>query len=388
MTKYVIKRLLQSIPIFFGITMLSYALMAATPGGPVKALAFNQRLKPGEIKELEFKLGVNDSIAIQYLRWLLGDDWMRWDSDGDELADQSVFFVDLYAPRYNINTGIPLLDDDGNPIIEALPPGENYGILRGDFGRSFAERRPAMDVLVERLPATLELGLTSLLVGILLGILIGAIAAIKHGQTFDQTSRIGAVIVNAVPNFWLGLILILFFGTSLPSFLEGIGLGNGKPILPLGDRCGMTLLATCPPIFERLEYLILPTIVLSAGTIAVFSRFMRASMLDVVNQDYIRTARAKGLTENAVWWKHGMRNSMIPIATFLGPAITFVLSGAAVTERVFTWPGVGRTAVEAVTQRDFPVIMIVVIYTSLATIIGYLLSDILYAVIDPRIRFT
>ena len=374
MLKYVIRRLFQSIPIFFGITILSYILMSAVPGGPVEALAFNNRLKPREKEELKIKLGVSDPLPIQYLRWLLGDDWMRWDVDDDGLADGSVFFIDLYGPELD-DKGKPLVDEEtGEVVLRRLPPGDQYGILRGDFGNSFFHKRPAMDVLVERLPATLELGLTSLVVGLFLGVGIGILAAVNHGGVFDQASRVGAVFGNAIPNFWLGLLLLLFFGSQLQ-------------ILPLGDRCKTTLDPSCPPVQERLEYLLLPTIVLSASAVAGYSRFMRASMLDVVTQDFIRTARAKGLQDKTVWLRHGMRNAFIPIATFIGPSITFLLNGAAVTESVFSWPGVGRLAVNAVSQRDFPVVMIVVVYSAIATILGYLLSDILYAIIDPRIRF-
>jgi peptide/nickel transport system permease protein len=362
MTKYILRRLLQSIPIFFGITFLSYALMLGTPGGPVRAIAFNSQLKPDEIKALEQKLGVNDPFIIQYLRWLIGDDWMRWDSNGDEIAD-GAFLINLYSDE---------VDEAGNPI--ALPPGDRYGILRGDFGNSFAEKRPALTILVERLPATLELGLISLVIGAILGILVGVVAAVRRGGWFDQTSRIGAVIISAVPGFWLSLVLLLIFGSTLK-------------VLPLGSRCKTSLDDSCPPVHLRLQYLLLPTVVLASGTITVFSRFMRAAMLDVISQDYIRTARAKGLSPRHVWWRHGLRNAMIPIATFMGPAITLILSGAAVTESVFSWPGVGRMAVVAVGQRDFPVVMIVVIYTAAATILGFILSDILYAWIDPRIRF-
>ena len=138
---------------------------------------------------------------------------------------------------------------------------------------------------------------------------------------------------------------------------------------------------------SRLEYLILPTIVLSASGVANYSRYMRASTLDVVSQDYIRTARSKGINERSIWMRHGMRNALIPIATFLGPSITFLLSGAAVTESVFSWPGVGRLIVQAPQRRDFPVVMTVVVYAAIANIVGYLMSDIFYALLDPRIRF-
>ena len=356
MIKFVLRRLIQAIPTFFGITLISYALMATTPGGPVAALAFGANLRAKEIQRLEIQLGVNDPWPVQYLRWLAGDDWMRWDSDGDEIADQS-FLIALDV------------DGDGEPE----PPGTRMGILRGDFGRSFALKRPAMEVLIERFPATFELGFSSLLVGALAGVAVGILAAINHKRLFDHVSRVGAVVFDAIPGFWLALILLLFFGSNLG-------------ILPLGGRCKPSLTDTCPPIQMRLEYLILPTFVIATGIIAGYSRFTRASMLDVVSQDYIRTARAKGLNEQAVWFRHGARNALIPIATFLGPAITFILGGAAITETIFSWPGVGRTVVTAVVSRDFPVVMATVIFTAVATILGYLLSDILYVVIDPRIR--
>lgn len=374
MTKYVIRRLLQAIPIFLCATLLSYLLMALAPGGPVEILAFNNRMKPREREELKYILGINDPLPVQYLRWLLGDDWMRWDSDGDGLADSAVFFIDLYAPMLN-DAGKPLINDDSGEIVtRPLPPGAQHGILRGDFGNSFYYKRSAMEVLVERLPATLELGLTAFIVGITLGLAVGILSAVYHGRLFDQLSRIGAVVVNSIPNFGLGLLLLLFFGSLLK-------------VLPLGGRCKTLLDPSCVPLPERLEYLILPTIVLAAGAVAGYSRFMRASMLDVVSQDYIRTARSKGLQERRIWLRHGMRNAFIPIATFLGPSITFLLSGSAVTEQVFSWPGVGRLAVNSVIRRDYPVIMIVVIYAAIATILGYLMSDILYGIIDPRIRY-
>lgn len=358
MIKYVLRRLIQAVPTFFGITILSYALMASTPGGPCGALAFGAggRLRAADIERMEARLGCNDPWTIQYLRWLLGDDWMRWDSDGDGVADQAVI--------------IPL---DANGDGEPEPPGERKGILRGDFGNSFSLKRPALQILTERLPATIELGVASLVIGATVGIAIGILAAVNHKRAFDHITRVVAVLFDAIPIFWLALVLLLLFGSRLGW-------------LPLGGRCEATISDTCPPIHERLEYLILPTFILATGLIGAYSRFTRASMLDVVSQDYIRTARAKGLTDRAVWFKHGARNALIPIATFLGPAITGILSGAAITETIFSWPGVGRTVIQAVTARDFPVVMIVVIYAAVATIIGFLISDILYVIIDPRIR--
>jgi peptide/nickel transport system permease protein len=182
------------------------------------------------------------------------------------------------------------------------------------------------------------------------------------------------VVFNAIPIFWLGLILLLIFGSWLG-------------VLPMGGRTPTTLTGGIPPIWDRWQFLVLPTFILATGTIAIYSRYMRASMLDVMSQDYMRTALSKGLSSRNVWFKHGARNALIPLATFLGPQITGLLSGAAITETIFSWPGLGRFAVQAVIAQDFPIVMTVVIVGAAATIFGYILSDILYAVIDPRIRF-
>lgn len=356
MTKYILRRVLQSIPIFFGITLLSYALMALTPGGPVAAMAFGANLKPVELEQLKIQLGVNDPWPVQYLRWLVGDDWMRWDTDGDNLADKSVII------------GLT------SPLGEPLPPGVRKGILRGDFGASFQfQGRKVISLITERMPATLELGVSALVIGATLGILIGVFAAVNHNGWFDQITRVLAVVFDAVPIFFLAIALLLIFGSTLK-------------ILPLGDRCP-TLLGDCPPLFDRLKYLILPTLVLSTNGVSAYSRYMRASMLEVISQDYMRTARSKGLSNRAVWLRHGARNALIPIATFLGPAIAGIWGGAVIIETIFNWPGIGRTATQAVTARDYPIVMAITVFAGISTIIGYMLSDILYAVIDPRIRF-
>lgn len=244
---------------------------------------------------------------------------------------------------------------------------------------------------MERVPATLELGLSSLFFGLLLGVPIGIMPAVRKGKFFDNSTRILAVITSAVPIFWLGLILILLFGRVLPNLLHDLNpevFTSTKPILPMGGRNPPILVGDVPPIWMRLEYLILPTFVLGSGIIAVYSRYLRASMLDVIGQDYIRTAKAKGLTDRGVWFRHGARNALIPIATFLGPQITGLLSGAVLTETIFSWPGLGRFTIGSTLSLDYPVLMAVVILAALATVLGYIISDILYALVDPRIRFS
>lgn len=356
MSRYVLRRLLQAIPTFFGITILAYMLMSAS-GNPVRVLSFRPNSSAEEQERLAAVLGVNDPWPVQYLRWLLGDDWMRWDSNGDGISDQAV-----------------ILSLDVNGDGEPEPPGERLGVLRGDFGTSFVKKRPVLEMIFERVPATLELSVASLILGSIVGLTVGCLAAIKRGGWFDNVSRIVAVIFDAIPAFWLSLMLILIFGSTLR-------------ILPIGDRCKLTLDDSCPPIYERIEYMILPVFVFSTGLISGYSRLMRSSMLDVISKDYIRTAYAKGLSDRAVIFVHGARNALIPIATSFGPAILGLVGGAVVIETIFNYPGVGRTLFEAATGRDYPVVMAATIYAAFATIIGYLLSDMMYGVLDPRIRF-
>ena len=211
MFRYIIKRTIQAIPLIFGITVLTYLLMTAAPGGPIGAMNFKPTSSPQERARLAARLGVNDPWPVQYLRWLLGDDWMRWDADGDGVADHS-FLLPLDA------------DGDG----EAEPPGIRHGALRGDFGDSFVARRPVLDILFERLPATLELGIGSLVIGVTVGIVIGILAAVRRGGWFDNVTRVMAVVFDAIPSFWLGLLLILFFGVQLQ-------------LLPLQGRCKPTI---------------------------------------------------------------------------------------------------------------------------------------------------
>lgn len=355
MARYVLRRLIQAVPIFLGITILSYALMSAS-GNPVAAMVFRPGAKPAERERLEAILGVNDPWPLQYLRWLAGDDWLRWDTNDDGIADHA-FLVPLDANGDGVND----------------PPGKRRGILRGDFGTSFIKKRGVLEILFERLPATAELAVSSLILGTGVGVSIGILAAVNRGRAFDNISRVGAVAFTAIPQFWLSIMLLYFFSVQLKIF-------------PIGDRCALTMDDSCPPLFQRVQYMVLPVIALSIIGIAGYSRLMRASMLDIISQDYIRTANSKGLSNRMVWYTHAARNALIPIATSLGPAITGLLTGAVVVESIFNYPGVGLTSLQSVIQRDYPVVMAVTIYAAIATILGYLLSDIMYAIIDPRIR--
>ncbi len=357
MTRHIIRRLIQAIPTIFGVTILSYMIMTAAPGGPAELLTFNPAAVNDDgtniIREqIIERWSLDDPWPIQYLTWLAGNDWMWWKNEcsidettGEEVCDQ----------RY-----------------------VSYGILRGDFGTSIQKRLPVSDLILQRLPATIELGISSLLVALLLGVPIGIMAAVWRGGIFDNATRILAVVGNAIPNFWFGLILLLVFAFTLD-------------LLPSGQQCDKTkysrIACSQVPITERLNHLILPTIVLAYGGVAGYSRYMRTSMLDTINSDYVRTARAKGLSSRTVWLQHAARNALIPLATFLGPALVSILGGAVVTEQIFSWPGLGQLFIQSISARDYPIVMASVFISAILTIVAFIISDILYAVFDPRIRF-
>ena len=251
-----------------------------------------------------------------------------------------------------------------------------WSFLRGEFGDSFTELRPVKDILVERIPNTLQLTFLALLFNFIFGVLLGTLSAVKRNSLTDHGITLGSLFVYSIPSFWLGLMLILLF-----SFLLG-WLPSAQMQSLEADTFGFWRLA-----WDRFLHLIMPVFVLGIAAAAGTARFMRASMLEVMSQDYIRTARAKGVSERAVILKHAMKNALIPVITLMGLYLPFLLGGSVVVEHIFGWPGMGSLSVRAVFARDYPVILATnFIYTCLV-VIGNLVADILYAVLDPRISY-
>lgn len=353
MIRFVLRRLIQAIPTMIGITIIAYFIMWAAPGNPASQLALNPELTQRQRQAMMEAIGAFDPFHTQYLRWLIGD------------APIEIFGITIYGGRM-----MPTFDRRGNQDGEVM--GTRLGVIRGDFGISYVSRQPALDAILLRVPASVELGLIALVVGLVIGLPVGVLAAVWQGSIFDQATRVMAVLVSSIPVFWLGIMLLLIFG----AWLQWLPMGNRFPLSITGEYS----------LVDRVRHLILPVFTLSSFGIATFSRYMRASLLDVLNQDYIRTAYAKGLASRRVWFRHGMANALIPIATILGPSITGVIAGAVLTETIYSWPGMGTLLVASVTQQDYAVIMGIVILLALATIIGYMISDVLYALLDPRIR--
>jgi ABC-type dipeptide/oligopeptide/nickel transport system permease component len=233
-------------------------------------------------------------------------------------------------------------------------------LARGDLGQSILSRRPVAEHIWERLPATVELGFVAMFLSVLIGVPLGVYSAVRRGGIMDGAARVFAVLGQSMPTFWLGLMLILFFGVVLG-------------VLPAGGRGG-------------LEHLILPAFTLGYFTSAAILRLTRSAMLEVLGSDYIKFARLKGLHEQVVLWKHGLKNALLPVVTFAVMLFVQFLGGAVVTETVFAWPGLGRLILESITTRDYPIVQAGVLVLSALYLTGSLFVDVLYSYLNPRIR--
>lgn len=355
MLRYIVRRLLQAIPTLIGVSIITFLLVNAAPGDPITLRTYGDPRMTAETKEiLRRQLGLDQPLPLQYVAWFTGLSFRA----GDQVADMS-------APSNRCNyasaLSITVCDSGG-------------GIIRGDLGTSIDTKQSVWQRMVERVPATLQLGIASLVLSLLIGVPLGVISAVYHGTWVDNLVRFFSVVFRSVPVYWMALMLILIFSVWLGW-------------LPSGGRQTVSLNMQFD-LWDRIEHMILPVLVLSFGPIAFFSRIMRTETLEVIHTDYIRTAKAKGLAPRKVWFLHALRNALLPLMTVLGPAIVGVLAGAVVVETIFAWPGMGRLTINAVYQQDYPMVLGSGIFFAALTIIGYLLTDIFYALVDPRVRLS
>ncbi|MEN2453016.1 ABC transporter permease, partial [Bacillus sp. JR_15] len=245
-------------------------------------------------------------------------------------------------------------------------------MVQGDFGTSIVRKgTPVIDLILARLPNTLLLMLVSTILALLISIPLGVLSARRPYSKLDYGITFTSFIGLAVPNFWFGLILIMVLSVNLGWFPTG----------------GVMTLNSGFSLWDRIHHLILPAFVLATADMAGLTRYTRSSMLDVLRQDFIRTARAKGFKENRVVYKHGLRNGLLPVVTIFGLMIPSFIGGAVVTEQIFSWPGLGKLFIDSAFQRDYPVIMAMTVISAVLVVIGNLIADILYAIIDPRIEY-
>ena len=346
MVNYIVRRLFQTVVLLFILSILLFALVNLAPGGPLAGQGRSRQIRPEKVQILKRQFGLDKPLPTQYLIWLVGNDWMKVDVDGDGINES-------YGTR--------------------------LGILRGDFGFSYRTRQPVLEEIGQRLPNTALLMTVTLFVGLIIAIPIGITSAIRQYSTFDITVTTLSFAGQAIPEFFLGLLLILIFYAWLKNPI------TGEPLLPSG---GMTSLGvTGFALGDRLVHLILPVVTGALGWIAWYSRFLRSSMLEVVNKDYLRTARAKGLPNWMVLYKHALRNALIPLITMLAIDLPTIFGGAVFVETLFSWPGMGRLYFTAAVDRDYPVLLAILIMGAAAIILSSLFADILYSYLDPRVRY-
>ncbi len=323
MTQYLIRRLLQSVVTLFFISLVIFGLISSVPGGIMSAYEENPDFTPEDLARLEAKYGLNQPVHVRYVKWL------------------------------------------GN-------------LLQGDWGVSFVSKRPAIKEIAERLPNTILLMGSMLIVTLLIAIPMGIVSAVKQYSWFDHIVTTLAFAGQSLPVFWFGLLLIIVFHVTLKG-------SDGKPLLP---GSGMATLGAPFSIADRIEHLILPVTMLALVSAAGYMRYLRSSMLDVIHEDYIRTARAKGLREQTILFRHALRNAVIPLVTLIGLDLPSLFGGALFTETIFAWPGIGRLYFTAALKTDYPVVMAVLVIYSALIIASNLLVDVLYAALDPRIKYT
>jgi peptide/nickel transport system permease protein len=345
MAQFIARRLLQSVVLMFLLSIVLFALVNLAPGGPLAGQGQSKRIRPERAAILKRQLGLDKPLPLQYVIWLVGNDWMRVDANGDGILDE---------------------------------PGTRLGILRGDFGFSFRTRQPVLDEIMLRLPNTIYLMGVTILLALIIAIPIGIISAVRQYSIFDITVTTFSFAGQAIPEFWLGLILLLIFYAWLKNPF------SGESLFPSG---GMYTLGIGFSIQDRLMHLFLPVLTGALGWIAWYSRFLRSSMLDVIHQDYLRTARAKGLTERLVLYRHALRNALIPLVTMFALDVPYIISGAVFVEMIFAWPGMGRLYYQSALQRDYPVLLAILIIGAGFMIVSNLVADLLYGWLDPRIRY-
>jgi peptide/nickel transport system permease protein len=415
MTKYLIRRVLQSIPVLFLISLAVYGLIILSPIDPVGMYEENLDATPEDVAMLEYRLGLRQPAFLNFRG-----------SSGRVKSGE----VDLYnqpgptrgmeptkTATLSTGTQVAIVDAEKNEngdwvkvlqieervtgwtmrdslSIRVDPLDSRYfkwllAVVKGDFGRSIVEGRPAIEMILERFPNTILLMSVAIIGQLLLAIPIGILSAVKQYSIFDHLFTVLAYMGRSVPTFWFGLILIIVFHVNLqwPAW-AGETLA-GKPLFPGAGMVDLRLERQLgyTPWWDYVHHFVLPVAMLSVHGAARYMRFMRASMLETIRQDYVRTARAKGLTERAILYKHALKNAAIPLVTIVALRMPALFGGALFTETIFSWPGMGRLFFRSAQRVDYAVLMGIVMVNAALILVFNLVADFVYAFLDPRIRY-
>jgi peptide/nickel transport system permease protein len=365
MIKYIVRRSLQAIPVLIGITVVCFVLMHLQPGNPADRFAQNPKITQAQIAAFEHRWGLSDPLPEQYCKWL------------GVCGDKGVLNA-LPGGTLNI-AGLSI----------SLPGGDN-GILHGDLGYSIDDGRTVVAVIGDRLLPTIILTGTAYLIWITLALVMGVYAAVRRYGLFDSALTIFNYIGYSLPTFWLGLILITLLAEGDPfKWFPASGMWDARTVPVFGTSDYWAFVGAQPlnALQDLARHLALPVLTLVLVSIAGDSRFIRSSMLDSLNQDYVKTARAKGVPERTVVFRHALRNALLPVVTNIGLEIPFIFGGAVATETIFSWPGMGRQFVESVGHTDYPVLMGILLISSVFVVFANLLADVMYAVVDPRVKY-
>ncbi len=343
MSRYIFRRILQAFPLLFIISLMLFLLMINT-GDPLATMGGRRVTRPADRERLSRQLGLDQPYYKQYLFWLIGNEWTQTDMDGD-----------------------------GTPET----PGVRKGVLQGDFGTSLVTRgKPVIDIIMDRLPNTLLLMIPAEVIVIALSLAVGVYSALRQYSLIDHTITGLSFIGYSMPIFFVALTSMYIFGVNFKRW--------GLPYLPTVGMFDPKVGKTTTQVFL---HMILPIFSMTVITAAGYSRFVRSQMLEVITEDYIRTARAKGLPNRMVIAGHALKNAALPLVTIIGLDIPLLLGGAVVTESIFAWPGMGRLFIDHLSRSDTPVVMGILIMISVAVILSQLITDIVYAWLDPRIRY-
>jgi peptide/nickel transport system permease protein len=416
MTRYLIRRVLQAIPVLLFISVVVYGLIVISPVDPLAIYEDNPNITPADMAMLEYRLGLRqpaflnlrgsngtvEAEEVELYNKVEASGGIEPKKTGELAKGTKVAIVDAAESQAGVSWVKVLWVQErvtGWTLRENLAIRVNlfdsryfkwlFAVFRGDLGRSNVEHRPALEIILERFPATFYLMSVSFIGQLVIALPIGIVSAVKQYSIFDHAFTILAYAGRSIPIFWFGLLLIIIFHSSLdwPAWF-GADLA-GKPLFPGGGMYDVRLQRQLGyvPWWDYLYHLVLPVVMLSIFGAASYMRYMRASMLEVIHQDYIRTARAKGLKERAVLYSHAFKNAAIPVVTVLALDLPILFGGALFTETIFSWPGMGRLFFRSAQRVDYAVLMGIVMINAMLIVAFNLMADIVYAFLDPRIRY-